>query len=90
MLRERPDAHHNRHVHAGDEHGQRPVDEGLVDDEIDVVQVVPEDGDAYGHRDQGDRPAACGVLEVDRCVAGPQDPPIGISAITAATMSPPA
>jgi hypothetical protein len=43
MLRERPEADHDRHVHAGDEHGQRPVDQGLVDDDVDVVEVVPED-----------------------------------------------
>ena len=69
-LRQRPDADHDRHVHAGDEHGQRPVDEGLVDDDIDVVEVVPEDGDADGDRDQRDRPAAGGVLQVGGRVTG--------------------
>ena len=73
VLRQRPDADHDRHVHAGDEDGQRPVDEGLVDDDVDVVEVVPEDGDTDGHGDQGDRPAADGVLQVGGCGARAQD-----------------
>ena len=54
-LRQRPEADHDRHVHTGDEHGERPVDEGLVDDDVDVVEVVAEDRDADGDRDQRDR-----------------------------------
>jgi hypothetical protein len=49
------DPHHDGHVHRGDEAGHRTVDQRLVDDEVDVVQAVFQDGDAQCHRQGQDR-----------------------------------
>ena len=57
LLQQGPDSHHDRHVHAGDERGQRPVNQRLVDHQVDVVEVVAEDGHTDGDRDGSDRPA---------------------------------
>jgi hypothetical protein len=41
-------------VHPGQQGGQGAVDQGAVDDPVDLVQPVAEDGDAGRDRDRGD------------------------------------
>ena len=71
-----PDADHDADVDGCDERRQRAVDEGSTDDDVDVVEVIPEDGDPYGRRepdypnplqdDAGGRRRALQVDEVER------------------------
>ena len=62
---ERSDPNHDRDIDTGDERGERTVDDGLVEDDVDVVQAVPQDRDADrdrhgGHGQAGDRVADVG------------------------------
>ena len=41
----RPDADHHRRIDSGEERGEETVENGLPDDEVDVVEAVFEDGD---------------------------------------------
>ena len=72
---QRSDPHHDGHVHRGDEPGQGPVDQGLVDDDVDVVQVVLEDRDARSNRNERDerreRAPRIGQHERRHCDGGP-------------------
>ena len=45
------DPHHDPDVYRGDERCQKRVDHGLVDDDVEVVQTVLEDGDRARRRD---------------------------------------
>ena len=58
------DPDHQRDVDRGDEDGQRQVDDGLVDDDVDVVQAPGEDRDAHRDRDgrEGERDDAVHVV----------------------------
>jgi hypothetical protein len=51
---ERPDADDDRHVHQRDEDHHRGQQQGAVDHEVDVEQVVPQHGDADRDRDQAE------------------------------------
>jgi hypothetical protein len=51
----RADPHHDREVDGGDEGGKHCDDDGLVDNDVDVVQPVLEHGDADRGRDHQDR-----------------------------------
>ena len=79
MLEQGADSHHDRHVHAGDERGQRPVNQRFVDHQVDVVEVVAEDGHTDGDRDGSDRPAGNRVLKLgggtERSQDGHRDQP---------------
>ena len=44
------DPHNDQDVDSGDQDRQPTVDERLVDDDVDVVEAVPEHGDPDGNR----------------------------------------
>ena len=64
MTDRRAYADHDGHVYRGDERGQSTEHHGLVDDHVDVVEAVLQDGDADGQRDEDERTRKDGVLEV--------------------------
>jgi hypothetical protein len=43
---ERAEHRHEQHVHGRDERRQAAIDDGPVDEDVDLVQPVPQDGDA--------------------------------------------
>src|SRR4029079_12477716 len=73
---ERADPDDDRYVDRGDERGECAVDQGLADDDVEVVQVEPEDRDADRHREHeiarraedgsNDRAAAGGDADNER------------------------
>ena len=63
---------HQPGVDPGQQAGDDRVGHGPGDDPVDVVQPVPQHGDADGHRDERDGPAAYRVLEVGGRVARPR------------------
>ena len=51
MPHERPDAEHDARIDAGDGGREQAVDHGAADDDVDVVQPVPQDRDGHRRRD---------------------------------------
>ena len=60
---DRADPHHDPHVDRGDDRGQGEVDEGLVDDHVDLVEAVAEDRQGCRRGDQEGEPEAEGAGE---------------------------
>ena len=57
---DRADPHHDPHVDRGDDRSQGEVDEGLVDDHVDLVEAVAEDRQGCRRRYQEGEPEAEG------------------------------
>src|SRR3712207_4477619 len=55
-------------VGAREQGGERAVDERPVDDDVDVVEAVAQDGDAYRERKQGPRREANRLQDCDEAV----------------------
>jgi hypothetical protein len=52
--KERLDQHDSGHIDEDQRRGERTVDERAVYQEVDVVEAIPQDGDAGGDRDGGE------------------------------------
>ena len=49
-LDERPQTNDEEHIQADDAQGQCPINQGAIDDEVNIPQPIAQDGDPKGER----------------------------------------